>query len=79
MNQTTGDLRKQTDEELNTQLLKSELGLFNQKVAGQSGKVKDTNVVRKLRRNLARIKTVMTERKFLAEISLSKENAKKYL
>ena len=77
MNQTTGDLRKQTAEELNTQLLKSELGLLNQKVAGQSGKVKDTNVVQKLRRNLARIKTIVTEKAFIAEIARGKETAKK--
>lgn len=69
MNQTIGELRKHTDEELNTQLSKSEFGLLNQKVVGQSGKIKDTNLVRNLRRNLARIKTVITERKFLALIT----------
>lgn len=77
MNQTIGELRKHTDEELNTQLSKSEFGLLNQKIVGQSGKVKDTNLVRKSRRNLARIKTVMTERKFLALITKSKEKVSK--
>lgn len=77
MKHTIGELRKQTDEELNTSLLKSEVGLLNQKVVGQSGKVKDTNVFRKLRRDLARIKTIVTEKAFIAGIALRKEGAKK--
>lgn len=77
MNQTIGELRKHTYEELNSQLSKSEFVLLNQKVVGQLGKVKDTNLMRKSRRNLARIKTVMTERKFLDLVNKSKEKGSK--
>ncbi len=42
--------------------------IFNLRFQGVQGQLKDTNAIRKVRRNIARVKTVMRQRELAAEL-----------
>ncbi|MBL8679128.1 MAG: 50S ribosomal protein L29 [Myxococcales bacterium] len=63
-NETTGaDLRAKTDAELAEQLKTAQGALFTARFENFTNKLDDTAKMRRLRREIARIKTVQTERK----------------
>jgi len=63
---TIADLRQKSDDELKTQLLDLRKEQFNLRFQAASGQLENTAQVREIRRNIARIKTLLTERKAAA-------------
>ncbi len=63
---TIADLRQKTDDELKAQLLDLRKEQFNLRFQAASGQLENTAQVREVRRNIARIKTLQTERKAAA-------------
>lgn len=57
------DFRAQTDDELTDQLLRLRKEAFNLRFQAASGQLENTARRRLVRRNLARIKTILVERK----------------
>jgi len=57
------DLRSQTVEELNEELLKLRKDQFNLRMQGASGQAPRPDQLRKVRKDIARVKTVLTEKK----------------
>ncbi len=57
------DLRPKTDDELKDQLQSLQKEAFNLRFQAASGQLENTARVRQVRRDIARIKTLMTERK----------------
>jgi large subunit ribosomal protein L29 len=57
------DLRTKTDDELKDQLLELKKEQFNLRFQRVGGQLENTARVREVRRDVARIKTVMTERR----------------
>lgn len=55
-------LRKESNKELDTELLNLVREKFNLKIQMASGQLKQTHSLKQVRRNIARIKTIMTER-----------------
>ena len=56
------DLRLKTEDELNEQLIGLRKEAFNLRFQKASGQLENTAQVRRVRRDIARIKTVLTER-----------------
>ncbi len=56
------NLRPKTDDELNDQLLDLRKEQFNLRFQTASGQLENTARVREIRRDIARIKTLLTER-----------------
>ncbi len=57
-----GDLRTKTEDELQDQLEQLEKEAFNLRFQTASGQLENTARRRHVRRNIARIKTILTER-----------------
>lgn len=49
--------------------------IFNLRFQGAQGQLKDTNAIRNVRRNIARIKTVMRQRELAAELQAKQQTA----
>jgi|TARA_B110000495_G_C22601976_1_gene359918 large subunit ribosomal protein L29 len=56
------DLRQKSDDELGAQLLDLKKEAFNLRFQKASGQLEDVSRVRVVRRDIARIKTIMTSR-----------------
>lgn len=54
--------------ELQSRLDESHKEIFNLRFQRAQGQLKDTNAIRKVRRNIARIKTVIRQRELAAEM-----------
>lgn len=63
---STGELRAANDAELNKQLDDLYHELFNLRFQRTAGQMPNTNRLREVRRDIARLKTVMRERELLA-------------
>ncbi|MEQ8602623.1 MAG: 50S ribosomal protein L29 [Marivibrio sp.] len=57
------DLRHKTDDELKDQLAALNKEAFNLRFQGASGQLENTARVRQVRRDIARIKTIVAQRK----------------
>ena len=57
-----GDVRAKTDDELKTELEQLSKEVFNLRFQKASGQLENTTRVRQVRRDIARIKTVLGER-----------------
>ena len=62
----TADLRQKSDDELKDQLIDWRKEQFNLRFQAASGQLENTARVRELRRDIARIKTLLSERKATA-------------
>ncbi|MGP1928824.1 MAG: 50S ribosomal protein L29 [Arsenophonus sp. NC-WZS1-MAG3] len=56
------ELRKKNVEELNTELINSLREQFNLSIQAVSGQLKQSHLLRLVRRDIARIKTLLTEK-----------------
>jgi large subunit ribosomal protein L29 len=63
---STGDLRAANDAELKKQLDDLNHELFNLRFQRTAGQMPNTNRLREVRRDIARVKTVMRERELVA-------------
>lgn len=61
------DLKTKTVEELEVLLLEVSKELFNLRMQMGSAQLKQNHLIRNARKNIARIKTVLTEKKTLGE------------
>ena len=57
------DLRQKTEDELNQQVLDLKKEAFTLRFRRASGQLENTSMVRQVRRDIARIKTVLHERR----------------
>lgn len=57
------DLRAMSVEELEAELLKNKKEQFNLRIQQATGQLTNTSTIRKVRREIAKINTLMTERK----------------
>ena len=60
------DLRAKTEDELNDQLLSLKREQFNLRFQAASGQLENTAQVRRVRRTIARIQTVLQQRRQMA-------------
>ncbi len=60
------ELRELTDEELNHRLHESSESLFSLRVQTVTGELDDSHAIRRVRRTVARIKTLLRERQAAA-------------
>ena len=60
------DLRAKTEDELNDQLLSLKREQFNLRFQAASGQLENTAQVRRVRRSIARIQTVLQQRRQMA-------------
>nr|P46174.1 RecName: Full=Large ribosomal subunit protein uL29; AltName: Full=50S ribosomal protein L29 [Acyrthosiphon kondoi endosymbiont]pir/JC2274/ ribosomal protein L29 - pea aphid symbiont bacterium [Acyrthosiphon kondoi]BAA06583.1 ribosomal protein L29 [Acyrthosiphon kondoi endosymbiont] len=56
------ELREKGVEELNTELLNLLREQFNLRMQGASGQLQQTHLLKQVRRNVARVKTLLTEK-----------------
>ncbi|MDT9587647.1 MAG: 50S ribosomal protein L29 [Candidatus Arsenophonus melophagi] len=56
-------LRAKSMEELNTELINLQREKFNLSMQSASGKLKQSHLLRKVRRGIANVKTLLTERR----------------
>ena len=56
------ELRAQTAEELNSSLVEAKKELFNLRFQNATNQLENTGRIKEVRRNIARIQTVMTEK-----------------
>ncbi len=63
---TIADLRQKSDDELKLQILDLRKEQFNLRFQAASGQLENTAQMRVIRRNIARIKTLLSERKAAA-------------
>ena len=63
---TIADLRQKSDDELKLQILDLRKEQFNLRFQAASGQLDNTAQMRVIRRNIARIKTLLSERKAAA-------------
>ena len=59
----TKDLRAMSVDELETKLLEAKKEQFNLRIQQSTGQLQNTAVIRKVRREIAKINTLLTERK----------------
>ena len=59
----TKDLRAMTIDELEAKLLENKKELFNLRIQQSTGQLSNTAVIRKVRREIAKINTLIAERK----------------
>jgi len=59
----TKDLRAMTVDELEAKLLEAKKEQFNLRIQQSTGQLQNTAVIRKVRREIAKINTLLTERK----------------
>ncbi|CAL4323645.1 50S ribosomal protein L29 [Buchnera aphidicola (Panaphis juglandis)] len=70
-------LKKQTLNDLNFELLNLLKEQFNLKIQLSSGKLKKFHILRKVRKNIARIKTIITEKKGIITHDNQSKNIKR--
>ena len=73
--QETADLRELPSEELERELEESLRGLFNLRFQAATRQLADVSQVRRARRRVARVRTLLREREILAAIGESAEVA----
>ena len=56
------ELKEMTNEQLNTKLSELSVGLFNNRVTAKTGHLENPSVIRQSRKDIARIKTILSER-----------------
>ena len=61
------EIRKKTDEELLDAIEDNRVEMFRHRMNLATGELKDVNQIRATKRELARLKTVMTERRLAAQ------------
>ena len=71
---TAGELRNSTEEELGTKLAEAKEELFNLRFQGATGQLENHGRLRAVRKEIARIYTVMRERELGIVVELSDEN-----
>jgi large subunit ribosomal protein L29 len=73
------ELKEQTREELETKLLEIKKSLFSLRLQKSTGQLEDPLKIRNLRKDIARIKTVLREKEFKirADDKSKKESKKK--
>ena len=64
-----GDLRQKSDDQLSDELKNLKREQLNLRFQRSSGQLEATSRVRQVRRDIARINTVMTERRHVADAS----------
>jgi large subunit ribosomal protein L29 len=67
------ELRNLTDDELIVQLDDSKIELFNLRFQRESGQLEDMSRIRTVRRDVARILTIVRERELVAELAAQEE------
>ena len=70
------ELRDRSDEDLERELEEAHQALFNLRFQAATGQLADVLQVRKTRRSIARIKTLLNERRILAEADAELEAAR---
>jgi large subunit ribosomal protein L29 len=58
----TSDLRDKSVEELNTELTNLLREQFNLRMQASTGQLNQTHMLKQVRRNIARVKTILTEK-----------------
>jgi large subunit ribosomal protein L29 len=69
------EIRALTDNEILNALEDQKEAMFNLRFQDASGQMEDTNAPRRLRRDIARLKTVLRERQLAAEAAKGGNNA----
>ena len=72
---TAGELRTSTEEELGSKLAEAKEELFNLRFQGATGQLESHGRLRAVRKEIARIYTVMRERELGIVVELSDEDA----
>lgn len=67
VNEKLQSLRKLTDEELNTKIKASKEELFSLRLKQSTGTLEKPNKIHELRKDIARMKTILSERKIGGE------------
>ncbi len=62
-------LRQMTTEQLLNELEDLKEAMFKQRLQMASGQLEDTNALRRTRRDIARVKTVLRERQLAAQVA----------
>lgn len=65
-NEYLEDLRKKTNEELSEELVAAKKELFNLRFQNATNQLDNTSRIKEVRKNIARIQTVITEKSKLA-------------
>ena len=68
------EIREMSDEEILDKIDEMREEMHHLRLQEITGELKDTNLSKKTRRNLARLKTVVTERRLAVEISKKETN-----
>jgi large subunit ribosomal protein L29 len=71
---TAGELRSSTEEELGSKLAEAKEELFNLRFQGATGQLENHGRLRAVRKEIARIYTVMRERELGIVVELSEDN-----
>lgn len=74
MENTNVQLRKLSEEDIRTQLKKTQRSLLNEKISLEKGRGSDTNRAGRIRKEIAQLKTVLTEQAFLKRLQETKED-----
>lgn len=56
------ELKEMTNEQLNAKLSELSVGLFNNRFTAKTGHLENPSVIRQSRKDIARIKTILSER-----------------
>ncbi len=67
VNEKLADLRKLTDEELETKIKESKEELFSLRLKQSTGTLEKPNKIHELKKDIARMKTILSERKIGGE------------
>jgi len=67
MNKLADEIRALSDAELNQQIEETQRELFNLRFRMATRQLEDTTALKKARKKLARLKTIQTERRLLAQ------------
>ncbi|MBN2582713.1 MAG: 50S ribosomal protein L29 [Planctomycetes bacterium] len=68
------EIREHSDEQLATELQALERQSFDMRTQGATEKIEATSELKKIRRDVARIKTVMRQRQLAAQAATGKES-----
>jgi large subunit ribosomal protein L29 len=68
-------IRQMTDKEILDELEDLKEALFKLRFDKASGELKDTNAIRRVRRDVARLKTVLRERQLAAQVTGKEESS----
>lgn len=74
---TAMDLRAKTEDQLKDELLSLRKEQFNLRFQQANAQVQDTAIMRRVRRDIARIKTVLTEKKQGVEVTAKETKTSK--